>query len=421
MLSRLLHALWAFSLLLLTACGSDSSNTTPAINIPPVAAAPDYWPTTAWKMARPEDHKFTNGALTNLANDAAAALPYYTSLLVIKDGYIVHESFHDTPSETGNTADTKHHVWSISKSVTSMTMGRAMTLGDMNIPANIMGKNSVLDLTVADVFPAAAISSLANADERRNISLRDTLQMRSGLAWNESAWLLTGKDPLLTAFSNPACDSADPAVILCSILQRPLAYAPGSTWNYDTYSTYLVSGFFTGITGTSLNSYAGAHLFTPLGITLDSPSDWPNLPEPYTFGGGLLNIRSRDLAKLGLLMLYNGKWGSEQLISPEWMATSLTKQGNGKLAAFDISGEPKAEADDGDINYGMQWWRSTTTDMVGIESITAIGLYGQQMSIFRDRGLIILITCDSDGTTPRDRYTEINTFLKEKILDKLVL
>lgn len=417
----------AFSLacvILLTACDDDSAQQRPVTNSP-VASAPDYWPTTAWQTAAPESHGFDSGALDTLANDAATALPYYTSLLVIKDGYIVHESYNNESDAT-----TRHDVWSVTKSVTSLTLGRARTLGDLAIPAGITDKSDALDLTVADVFPTAAISSLAADDERRDISLRHTLQMRSGLAWNEEAWLLNdavGKDPLLNAFSDPNCSTAGTAILLCSILQRPRVYEPGSAWNYDTYTAYLISGFFTGITGESLNSYASTNLFTPLGITFDAATDWPNLPAPYTFGGGLLKMRSSDLAKLGMLVLYNGQWDGQQLISREWMDMSLQAQGLGKIAAFDeVTGEPFDEegnplSDDGDIRYGMQWWRSSTPAMTSDDAITAIGLYGQVMAIKKENGLVIVLTCaDGGAEEARDRYDEISQFIATHITDKLV-
>ena len=245
----------------------------------------------------------------------------------------MHESYHDTPSEAGNNADTLHHVWSITKSVTSMTLGRAWTLGNLN--------SLDLDKTVGGTFSDTEIGNLSAADPRRNISLHNVLQMRSGLACNENAWLGSRASALASPPANPAIEK-DPIVrslfagnaacpgfldILCSILQQPLAYTPGTTWNYNTYDSYLVSAFFSKITGQSLSSYANDHLFTELGITLNPVSDWISLQSPYTFGGGLLMIRSRDLAKLGMLMQYDGKWGDTQLISKEWLDLSLARKG----------------------------------------------------------------------------------------------
>lgn len=425
-ISPLLRGLLLAALLLLGGCpGQDDAGTAPIApgsagtgSTPPVASAPAYWPTADWQTAAPEDHGFPAGSLSNLATEAATALPYYTSLLVIKDGYIVHESYHDTATETGNTAATKHHLWSVTKSVTALTVLRALTRGDLTLPASVTGKD-VLDVTVADIMPATLLATLPVGDARRDISLRHSLQMRAGLAWNESAWLLNGQhDPLLTANSNPTCKDSGPEKLLCSILQRPLAYTPGSTWNYDTYTSYLVSAFFTALRKESLNSYASSHLFSALGISDFVLNDWLNMPAPYTFGGGLLQLRSRDLAKLGLLVQYRGQWEDQQIIDAALLDTALSAQGSGLRAAFDSAGEPST-ASSGDIPYGWQWWRGRPDNAIGVNSYTALGMYGQQMSILPERGLIVIITCDSDNSDTHDRRTEITNFLKTRILDQL--
>lgn len=406
-------------LVVLAALGACHDDRAPAPTTPPpaaVEATPDYWPSAAWQTASPESQGFAPGALDTLAADAATALPYYTSLLVIRNGWIVHESYHDAPDEPSG-VDTPHHVWSITKSVTSMTLGRAWTLGDL----------TDLDVTAESILPASVMETLPPGDARRGITLRHALQMRSGLAWNENAWLLNpaaGRDPLMRASMglDPTCP-AGTYLLLCSIVQQPLAYAPGTVWNYNTYDTYLVSAFFSGITGKSLNQYAADELFTPLGITFDVANDWANLPDPLTFGGALLGIRSRDLARLGMLMLYDGKWDGTRLLSPEWIALSTTAQGAGHVALFDAGGEPRPITTDDpevDIPYALQWWRVTGPGLGGTPSLSARGLGGQMMHIFRDKELIILITCDS-ADIASDRSTPINDFLKTRILDQLVL
>ena len=62
----------------------------------PIPAEPAYWPTTSWLTQTPEEQGFPAGAFQNLANEAATDLPYHTSLMVIRNGYIIHESYHDT-------------------------------------------------------------------------------------------------------------------------------------------------------------------------------------------------------------------------------------------------------------------------------------------------------------------------------------
>jgi CubicO group peptidase (beta-lactamase class C family) len=416
LLTRPRHILLlCIALLALAGCNQDSTGTAHRLD-PGITStsSPSYWPTTDWQTDTPEHHGFPAGALSTLDADIATALPYYTSLLVIKDGWLVHESYHTSSNGEASDINTKHHVWSITKSVTSMTVGRAWTRGDL----------TSLDVRAGDIFPPTAFGSgIASNDARRDISLRDTLQMRSGLAWNENAWLVNTsipvtKDPLLKALGfggpDPDCTNGD---ILCSVMHQPEAYPHGTVWNYNTYDPYLTSAFFTGITHSTLNAYANQYLFSPLGITsFDPANDWPDLSSGNTFGGGLLFIRSRDLAKLGMLIQYDGRWDGQQLLSSDWLNTSLTEQGPGFAAAFDTTTDNPIAAVAQNIYYGMLWW-TKTGNMVGPTSITARGLGGQMMHIFKSKGLIILITCDSSFTY--DRAPEINAFLQTNILNKL--
>jgi len=372
-----------------------------------VNAEPDYWPTVTWNIQAPEQQGFPVGALQNLADAAAAALPYYTSLLVVRNGYIVHESYHDTASETSN-VDTKHHVWSVSKSVASLTVGRAWTKGDL----------TDLSVKVGDVFPAAITTAIAGNPLALDIKLEDALRMKSGIGWNERQWLLTANDPLMKIQGgNPAaCLPAGGAALACAVLSQPIAHTPGTVWNYNTYDTYIVSAFFTSITGSTLGDYATSELFSPLGITSTAPDDWLTLTQSYTYAGGTLQITARDIARIALLVQYRGKWDGQQVIAEQWINDSLAAQGDGQKMNFDASGNPDATTAQ-NLTYGMQWWRSMSTSMTGPESITAIGLMGQLVHIFPAKGISIIVTCDSDdAVTPR--YDAINQFVQTHILDK---
>ena len=218
----------------------------------------------------------------------------------------------------------------------------------------------------------------------------------------------------------PACPDNEQK-LLCGILQQPLAYAPGTVWNYNTYDSYLVSGFFTQLTGTDLAGYAAEHLFSPIGMSVDPDSDWLNFPSvDYTFGGGLFNVTTRDLGRLGMLMLYDGNWAGEQLISRDWITTSTTPQGPGLIAAFDFNNEPLDTPAPVNLEYGMQWW-TTTGVMTGPAALTARGLGGQFMQIYKDKELIVLITSDADSYTETLPYrsSQINSFIMGRILDRM--
>lgn len=384
-----------------------SGPATPSTGSFAIPAEPDYWPTATWQTQTPEQQGFPDGALQDLAADAAVALPYYTSLIVLRNGYIIHESYHDTGSETSD-VNTKHHVWSVSKSVASLTVGRALTKGDI----------TSLGVKVSDVLPATITGALAANPLALDIKLEDALRMKSGIGWNERQWLLQANDPMMKMQGGDpaACIPAGTAALACAILYQPVVYTPGTVWNYSTYDTYIVSAFFTSLTGNTLGDYATSELFAPLGITSVAPTDWSTFSLAYTYAGGTLLITTRDIARIALLVQYRGKWDGQQLISEQWIDDSLAAQGDGLKSTFDASGNPDV-ATAQNLRYGMQWWRSMSTSMTGPQSITAIGLMGQMVHIFPEKGISIIVTCDSDdAVTPR--YDAINQFVQTHILDK---
>jgi CubicO group peptidase (beta-lactamase class C family) len=57
--------------------------------------------------------------------------------------------------------------------------------------------------------------------------------------------------------------------------------------------------------------------------------------------GGGLGLRSRDLAKLGLLVASGGRWGERQIISRDWIAQMLTVR----------------RRVDAEQNYGFLYWQ----------------------------------------------------------------
>lgn len=86
------------------------------------------------------------------------------ALLVIKDGAIVHEQYRN-----GMAPDSRHTVYSMSKSVIATLVGIALEEGDIGS----------LDDRVTDYLPAMAGSGYDN------VTLENVLRMRSGVNWEE--------------------------------------------------------------------------------------------------------------------------------------------------------------------------------------------------------------------------------------------
>lgn len=385
-------------LLLLISCDDDRHRG--SVTPPPPPAGPDYWPTEAWQTATPEAKGFAAGALAHLAADAETAFPHHTSLLVIKDGYIVHESYH-TPGASEINAETKHQLWSVTKSVTSMTIGAAWTRGDL-LPGD-------LDSTVEEQF-AYLLGDMPAEAPRRDVSLRHALHMQSGIRWNEQWDASFTENPIFAP--NPGCAN-NATVTLCTLLRRAQTYAPGTVWNYSTYDSYLAAAFFLGLTDTALHDYAGTHLFAPLGINYVD-GDWFSWPinTDYTYGGALLKMTSRDMAKLGLLMLYGGRWEDEQILAADWLTLSTTPIGTGLVATFDGAGEPGGSISSL-LAYSMQWWNAEDFANEPDGTLNAHGLFGQLIHIDPAHGLVVVITHDAEDVL--SPFEDLRAFIAAEI------
>ncbi|MCX9080169.1 MAG: serine hydrolase, partial [Candidatus Methanoperedens sp.] len=337
------------------------------------APIPDYWPTEDWHSGSPADHGFDEAKLAEIEGYVQREAPYLDSLLIIRNGYIVYESYFN-----GYDADTLHDVASVTKSWTSALVGIAQA----------QGKLTDLDATLPTLLPDHFAEG-AYAD-KSEITLRHLLMMRSGIAFDDNAFV-TGE------YGSPEdlLKSDTTAVSL----GFPIAYPPGQTWNYSSLDTQLLSAIVQRAVGHPLHEYIVPNLFEPMGI---GDFEWLVDESGTTVGGGSLSITPRDMAKLGLLYLHNGIWGDEQLVPAEWVASSLTPQGK----AF----YPPTDQDEIIEWYGYKWWLWKEDWHFGYRSIQAQGYAGQQVLVFPELSLIFVTTANQDGVDPEtaQRQEQVN-------------
>ena len=156
------------------------------------------------------------------------AEPNVLAVLVERDNHLVFERYY-----RGSTVDARLSVFSVTKSITSTLVGIA--LGERKL--------SNLDARLGAFFPKAV---RAAPDRRvREITLRQLLTMTAGYAVTPAVrsdhWVQT-------------------------LIARPLANDPGSSFAYDDGSYHLVSALLTKATGMSADEFARRALFAPLGI-----------------------------------------------------------------------------------------------------------------------------------------------------------
>jgi CubicO group peptidase (beta-lactamase class C family) len=282
---------------------------------------------------------------------AAGELPRLHSLLISRQGTLIVEKYFN-----GARASRPANVKSASKSLISALVGIAIER--RLIPG--------VREPIVSYFP----DLLKSTDVRkRQITIEDLLTMRAGLestsSRNYGAWVLSRN---WVQFA----------------LNRPMLADPGTTMDYSTGNTHLLSAILTRATGSSTWQFAQKSLAGPLGFSLPQ---WPTDPQGIYFGGNDMLLTPRQMVAFGTLYLNHGVFvegGSRvQVIPSAWVDASLVPRGRSGWS---------------DQQYGYGWW---IRDLAGHPAFHAWG-YGGQF-IFVVPGLDLVVVTTSSTTTGEER------------------
>jgi CubicO group peptidase (beta-lactamase class C family) len=324
------------------ACGGDSG-TGPAAT----ADLGEEWQ-TASPASQGLDPAGISGAVAH-----AQTLPRLLSLLVVRNGVLVVEEYFN-----GNRADSLNDVRSVTKSVVSTLVGLAL---HKRLLPDLGGRlDEYLDPVYVDGLAAA----------KRAITFRDLITMSGGLEWHESDGVL----PLNIEY-NGWITSADPVAYL---LARGLVAAPGTTFNYNSAGTHLMSVMLASAVGGNLRTFARPELFDKLGV---KGGLWEVFPDGTANGGAGLRLRPRDFAKIGALWLQRGETGRERLLDPEYIDAATA-------ARFEFGdGLPPLSS----YGYGYSWWIARTPHGNGF---FAWGFGGQFIFVVPSKSVVVVVTTE---------------------------
>jgi CubicO group peptidase (beta-lactamase class C family) len=285
------------------------------------------------------------------ARAAASQLPQLHRLLVSHRGRIVLEHY-----ARGHTPARPANIKSASKSIIAALVGIAI---ERRLIAGVREP-------IARWFPALR----TDADPRRRaITVEDLLTMRSGLEStsgpNYGAWV-TSRNWVRYA------------------LERPMVGDPGTSMEYSTGSSHLLSAIVTRASGKSTHQFATEVLARPLGFTL---ARWPRDPQGIYFGGNEMLMTPRQMIAVGELWSNGGRANGAQVVPAAWVETSCQGRTRSRW--------------DPDREYGYGWWSQT---IGGHRACFAWGFGGQYILVFRDAELVVAVTSATAVSDERHGY-----------------
>ncbi|PID67684.1 MAG: serine hydrolase [Flavobacteriia bacterium] len=222
------------------------------------------------------------------------------ALIVLYKDHIIAEKY-----DEGFDKNTKILGWSMSKSILITLFG-------------ILEKQGRLNEDDTDLFPEWA------NDERKNISIKNLMQMSSGLEWNEDYKHISDVTTMLFLENDMGRVQ----------LEKPLAYPVGSHWNYSSGTTNLLSLLLRNkfLTHQDYLDFPVKQLYDKLGMKSALMETDPSGTYVFSSYGW---ATPRDWGKLGLLYLHNGEWNGEQIINKHWVdyVTTPCEHSNGEYGA----------------------------------------------------------------------------------------
>ena len=226
------------------------------------------------------------------------------------------------------TEKSRHISFSMAKSFLATMIGIAIE----------EGKIGSIEDKVIDYLPDWTGSAYAN------ITIRDLLEMRSGIAWLEvyefgsDTQLTEVHDNALVAYNYRWCDYARD--------RSEKAEEPGSVFNYSTLDTSVLGCVLEAAIGMKGADYMNEKIWQPAGMEADAYYllDGPDSIGREFYGAGY-NATLRDYGRFGLMMLNGGMANGKQLVPQDWVKVSTA-------AAPDLDVVDPVE----NLGYGYQWW-----------------------------------------------------------------
>lgn len=231
----------------------------------------------------------------------AEQYPDTTSVLVHRNGKLVFERYFGSGG-----INVLNNTRSATKTLTALVVGQAIADGSLRSA----------DAPAFELVPQLA--PFKNDSElKRGITVMDLLTMSSALDCNDFDARNIGNEENMYPLTNWSRWVVD--------LPVKADYARAASgrgpFSYCTGGVFLLGQIVQRAAGKPLDRYFDQRLLLPLGIR---ERQWARSPAGEFQTGGGLQLRSRDLLKIGVLMQDEGRWLGHQVVPKSWVRRMQT-------------------------------------------------------------------------------------------------
>ncbi len=287
--------------------------------------------------------------------------PNIDGVIISQHNQILFEEYFN-----GFNKDSLHDTRSSFKSITSLLAGIAINKGLFTIEDNI----------------EKYITEWKD-DPRGKITVKNLLEMKSGLACEGFFGI------------GPDCESEmwETKDWLNYILNIPLRHNPGLNWAYTSMEPELIGIIISRTSGLTLIEFAKQHLFEPLEIT---NYQWYITPNGGGYAAGSFFMRPIDMLKIAQLVLDNGKWEGQQIVSENWIQETTNCLTDVEMSFTRFARTNNARYTT--AKYGYFWYREKLKyKNIETELLFASGNGGQYMMVLKDYNASIAFTGSNFG------------------------
>lgn len=294
----------------------------------------------------------------------ADEIPTVRSLIIQQNSDLLKASSFD-----GRDIDRAFNIKSASKSIIGLLTGIAIEKGF--IPS--------IEEPISTYFPEYFDENPDSLKE--SITIRNLLSMQAGLrstsSGNYGAWVINDN-------------------WVEYVLDQDFVANINGRMVYSTGTSHLLSVIIAKASNMSTKDFARNHLFDPMNIRI---AGWDQDPQGNYMGGNNLALKPLDLLKIGQLILDDGTYNGQQLITHQWIRDSFKTYTYSNYNPY---------------GYGYQWWNQ---QLSGYEVFFAWGNGGQYIFMIPELSGVVVLTSSTYSTdTSRSYKDPIFELLKHEII-----